>query len=164
MDILRLGLFTAEDKGYAYPELTLLTCLVASLLAATSCSKTDDDQEISDVYSGLQNSWYAISSKDDSNTLVYAEGNTGITLILKDDNTFVWQLNYTSSKAVPVTYRGTWSYRDRKLTLIGSAAVAGYRLSMNDVWTIMSITKNRLVMECDTHVASIGYRTMVWGK
>ena len=144
-------------------KLFLLSCIVASLLTATSCSKTDD-QEKSDIYSGLQNSWSAISSQDDSNSLVYAEGNTGITLILKDDNTFVWQLNDTNAKSVPVTYRGNWSYRDRKLTLIGSATAAGYRLSRNDIWTIISITENRLVMECDTHVKSLGHRTMAWGK
>jgi hypothetical protein len=140
-----------------------MTLLSTFAFMSISCSKDSDDVFLSEVIVG---SWFAVSSQDESNSIVYSESVSAITLTFRTDGTYKWALSYTNSSAVPITFTGTYTYNDDKntITLNGKATVGNYVFKQNDKWTASKLSKNEMEIWEDTGVKGTGVRTMVWSK
>ena len=67
--------------------------LIIISISVISCTKDEsDDVLISDVIVG---SWFAVSSKDESSSIIYAESTSAITLTFLTNGTYTWILSNT---------------------------------------------------------------------
>lgn len=140
----------------------LLVIIVVNVFV--SCSKDEEESVLlSDVIVG---SWFAVSSEDESDRIVYSDFPAAITLTFRTDGTYMWVLSYTNSSTVPITYTGTYTYDDNAKTikLTGKAYVGNYLLKQNDKWNVINLSKTNMKIWTDTKVSGIGVRTMVWTK